>query len=216
MRADLRARERPVRGSGRVAFFCFWAGTFASFSGCAPSQKAPNLPAGVKEAPAPTVRELKMRSFLGGGETCFNGWDDNENALIDEGCGVEQGEVQFVIAWVEPKVDVDLYVTDPGGQIAPVDGASDLGLSRSRDCPDEKNACGGQNFENVYLEEDDIPPGKYRLRVRVETIPAELDSVNVALGVRLPDVTRAYEIAFHREGQEILLDFEVARQAKKE
>jgi hypothetical protein len=159
---------------------------------------------------------------LASGETCFNGWDDNQNTLIDEGCGVDQGEIQFMISWAEPRVDVDLYVTDPEGQIAPIDGVTDLGLSRSLDCPDEKNACAGQNFENVYLEEMDVTGGSYGVRVRVENIPAGIESVDVALGVRLPQKTESLQLTFFRPGQEVLLNFEVpqlkpdANKAKKE
>ena len=34
-----------------------------------------------------------------GPELCFNARDDNCNGIIDEGCGVSTGLVQFVIAW---------------------------------------------------------------------------------------------------------------------
>jgi len=41
-----------------------------------------------------------------GPELCFNATDDNCNGIIDEGCGLRTGLVQFAIAWDEPKADV--------------------------------------------------------------------------------------------------------------
>jgi tRNA (guanosine-2'-O-)-methyltransferase len=161
------------------------------------------------------VREVSVTG-LSNAETCFNAIDDNQNLLIDEGCGVDQGQIQFVIAWPEPEADVDLYVTDPDGEIAPVDGATQLGLVRSLDCPDEKNICSGQNYENVYLEEDDPPPGTYRVRVRVERIPEGVKVLEVSMGVRLPTATIANEILLHAEGQEVVLSFSVAGDEDKD
>src|SRR6476646_1404627 len=63
-----------------------------------------------------------------GPERCFDATDDNCNGIIDEGCGVETGAVQFVIAWEPPGVDVDLLVTDPAGELAEVGRPLSSGL----------------------------------------------------------------------------------------
>src|SRR5687767_1469645 len=50
-----------------------------------------------------------------GPELCFNANDDNCNGLIDEGCGVGTGVLQFMIAWGDSPADVDIVVIDPTG-----------------------------------------------------------------------------------------------------
>ncbi|HEX2669854.1 MAG TPA: hypothetical protein VHM25_03225, partial [Polyangiaceae bacterium] len=52
-----------------------------------------------------------------GPELCFNATDDNCNGIIDEGCGLHTGLVQFAIAWNEPRADVDLRLFDPSGEL---------------------------------------------------------------------------------------------------
>ncbi len=156
----------------------------------------------------PTVEAIRAHG-LGGAEICFNGLDDNGNLLIDEGCGVAQSEVQFALAWAEPTADLDLYVSDPDGQLAVADAATSLGLALSADCPKESKTCGGQNFENVYLEQPDPAPGMYRVRVRLEKIPQTSELVEATLGVRTPKGTTGHRMVFYSEGQEVFLEFEV-------
>ena len=43
-----------------------------------------------------------------GPEICFNAVDDNCNGVIDEGCGIATGPLQFTIAWGDNPADVDL------------------------------------------------------------------------------------------------------------
>src|SRR5580704_12729703 len=84
-----------------------------------------------------------------GPELCFNAVDDNCNGVIDEGCGIATGPLQFTVAWGDSPADVNLRVTDPSGDFVdddhPSNGAERLRLDR--DCP--KDACYGQNIENV-------------------------------------------------------------------
>ena len=51
-------------------------------------------------------------------EKCFDAHDDNCNGVIDEGCGLHTGILQFAIAWEAVEADVDLNVYDPSGEIA--------------------------------------------------------------------------------------------------
>jgi tRNA (guanosine-2'-O-)-methyltransferase len=119
-----------------------------------------------------------------GPEICFNARDDNCNGVIDEGCGLHTGILQFVIAWDAAEADVDLNVFDPGGEIARVGEATSSGLMKDRDCP-RGTECQGQNVENVYLAEGDPRKGHYRVVVHLEKLNGATAPVRVRLGVRL-------------------------------
>ncbi|HEY4157348.1 MAG TPA: hypothetical protein VGM29_04595 [Polyangiaceae bacterium] len=124
-----------------------------------------------------------------GPELCFNGTDDNCNGIIDEGCGVRTGLVQFVIAWNEPRADVDLRVTDPNGELVEVGRTAQSGLVKERDCPGRSGECHGQNYENVYLESGDPLRGEYRVRVRLEALNGENPPIVVSFGARVGQKT---------------------------
>jgi tRNA (guanosine-2'-O-)-methyltransferase len=143
-----------------------------------------------------------------GPETCFDARDDNCNGIIDEGCGVRTGIVQFVIAWNKPAADVDLDVTDPGGELAGVGRPTQSGLVKERDCPGTGSDCQGQNLENVYLEDGDAPRGKYRVRVRLEKLGGENPPVLVTLGARVGPKTYAleFELSAIEEERELTIE----------
>src|SRR5205823_13286960 len=87
-----------------------------------------------------------------GPELCFNANDDNCNGVIDEGCGVATGVLQFMVAWGDSPADVDIAVTDPNAARVTRDGSrtTPSGLLLEKNCPDD--GCHQQNAENVYFE----------------------------------------------------------------
>jgi hypothetical protein len=127
-------------------------------------------------------------------ERCFDARDDNCNGIIDEGCGVNTGLVQFAIAWDEPNADVDLNVTDPDGELVEVGRVTQNGLTKERDCPGRHSECRGQNLENVFLEDGDATRGEYRVRIRLEKLGGEEPPVHVTLGARVGPKTYAFEL----------------------
>lgn len=151
-----------------------------------------------------------------GSEICFNALDDNGNSLIDEGCGVAQGQVQISLAWSEPSADVDLHVADPDGEYALEGEATELGLVLTADCPHHDSACHAQSYENVHMEGTSVAPGLYFARVRVEALPEGTNELQVNLGVREPGGTRAYTVMMNRVGQEATLSFQVSGEKKPE
>jgi tRNA (guanosine-2'-O-)-methyltransferase len=114
-----------------------------------------------------------------GPELCFNAVDDNCNGVIDEGCGIGTGFLQFTIAWGQSPANVDLFVTDPAGtKVGKANRTSESGLRYERDCPTE--GCHKQNLENVFFE--GVEPARGRYVVDVVLIDSN--------GGDLPVVTR--------------------------
>jgi tRNA (guanosine-2'-O-)-methyltransferase len=127
-------------------------------------------------------------------EVCGNASDDNRNGLIDEGCGLSRGLVQFLAGWSASKADVDLRVVDPNGELIEVGRVARSGLTKDRDCPGRGTECQGRNLENVYLAEGEPLKGEYRLRLRLESLGGESPPIRVKVGARLGAYSRSYEV----------------------
>ncbi len=213
MSAARQKSKRSFQFGGAASLCLLFAG---GIFGCAAKAKNTSLPdSGEVIFAEAVVTPLESLGVSGGAEICFNALDDNGNRLIDEGCGVPQGQIQVMLAWQSPGVDLDLYVTDPNGEIAVHQAATRSGLTRTSDCPDPESDCHSQNYEGVYLEEADMLPGRYQVRVRLEERPADGSPLIASLGVRQPLETKAYRLEFSQEGQEALLTFEVAGDEKR-
>jgi hypothetical protein len=130
-----------------------------------------------------------------GPELCFNANDDNCNGIIDEGCGVGTGVLQFTIAWGDSPADLDLAVVDPNGarihkgNRSPGSG----GLQLERNCPDD--GCHGQNVENVFFEGNEPPKGKYVVEVKLADPKGAELPVKAHLSARVGGRTYAMELA---------------------
>lgn len=158
---------------------------------------------------APGTPELSVVSpSFDVSEVCENAYDDNDNGFINEGCNEPQGELHVVIAWQGPS-EIDLFVFDPSGAVAPLGGTSALGLSRTQDCPGQGSTCQGHQRESVVLDGEELAPGRYLILVRAVGLGAP--RVNVELGVRSPEGTRAYRVSFSRPGTEVTLELEVPK-----
>src|SRR5262245_25227827 len=119
-----------------------------------------------------------------GPEICFDARDNNCNGVIDEGCGLRTGLLQFVIAWEAAEADVDLNVYDPSQELTRVGDATSGGLQKDRDCQ-RAGECQGQNVENVYLVDGEPRKGKYKVVVHLEKLNGATPPVRARLGVRM-------------------------------
>ncbi len=162
-------------------------------TGCIDVAKPPNDGLNPRDVATPDGSRLEQACTPSGVEQCFDAIDNNCNGVIDEGCGVHSGILQFTIAWDAPDADVDLNVTDAGGEAAQAGEPTLGGLLKDRDCPKASGECMGQNVENVYLVEAEPQRGRYRVVVRLEKLGTATPPVNVHLGVRIGQ--RSY--AFH-------------------
>jgi hypothetical protein len=160
-------------------------------AGCGASKPRPSsslAPSSTSDAP------LTNATTATAPEVCANAADDNQNGLIDEGCGLSLGLVQFLAGWSATKADVDLRVVDPNGELIEVGRVARSGLTKDRDCPGRGSECQGKNLENVYLAEGEPLKGEYRLRLRLESLGGEAPPIRVTLGARLGRASHSYEV----------------------
>jgi tRNA (guanosine-2'-O-)-methyltransferase len=114
--------------------------------------------------------------------------DDNCNGVIDEGCGVCTGLLQFTIAWGSSPADIDILVTDPlGARVFEGNRASPAGLRLDHDCPGE--GCSGQNIENVCYEGTDPARGRYSVEAKLAEVRGAATPVKVRMGARVGNRT---------------------------
>jgi hypothetical protein len=164
----------------------------------------------VRRIDVPTGVVLDRACTPTGPERCFDARDDNCNGIIDEGCGIPTGLVQFMIAWEDAAADVDLEVTDPNGELVEVGQPNRAGFFKERDCPGRSDDCHGQNFENVYLTDGaELLRGAYRVRVRLERLGTEEPPIRVQLGARVGPRSYAAALLLARTEDVVELTFEL-------
>lgn len=162
-------------------------------------------PVDVKKVEAPPDLELVTACVPTGMELCFDALDNNCNGVIDEGCGLNTGLLQFTIAWSQSEADVDLVVDAP--KSSGDDEGGDVGLARDRDCPND--GCYGQNVENVYLTDGRPRRGAYRVVVRLAELPDDDEPVKVRLSARIGQRHYTTEIILDHSGDERELSFKL-------
>ena len=146
-----------------------------------------------------------------GPELCFNAVDDNCNGVIDEGCGVCTGDLQFTIAWGDSAANVDLLVTDPSGAVVDTQHrATASGLTLDHDCPSDKDPCNGQNIENVCRNGADPPKGLYVVKLKLVDLMGAAAPVLVRFGGRVGSRSFGADTELSRAGEEkTILSYEL-------
>jgi hypothetical protein len=151
-----------------------------------PAPKTPALDFAASSLVAPTGAQLEQACTPTGAELCFNAVDDNCNGVIDEGCGLDTGLLQFTIAWSASAADVNLSLTAPGDEHLPNgrERSTKSGFHLDRDCPGD-DGCGGQNVENVYFDGSEPPRGSYAVDITLADLHGAESPVQVHFGARL-------------------------------
>ena len=155
-----------------------------------PKTAAPLAPKNIK---SPDGESLEAACTPSGVEICFDARDNNCNGVIDEGCGLHSGVLQFAIAWDSSEADVDLQVTDTQGEQARMGETTADGLMKDRECPAD-GACYGQNIENVFLADGDAKRGKYKVVVHLVDLNGAAAPVKVQLSVRVGQKTYSSKV----------------------
>jgi hypothetical protein len=157
------------------------------------SQAAAPEPFVLRDALAPDGVPLTMACTPSGAELCFDATDNNCNGVIDEGCGVDTGPLQFAISWPEGS-DVDLEVYDPSGNLAKPGERTEGALAKDRDCGRPQSSCHGQNMENVYFVGARPPAGRYRIEIKLDKPDDVRFPVKVRFGGRIGGKTFALDV----------------------
>ena len=170
-------------------FFLIWHVLFCAIAigGCLPVVPAgkPKGDFDVRDVTTSEGMSLERACLPSGVEKCFDAYDNNCNGIIDEGCGLHTGVLQFTIAWQEAAADIDLNVNGPDNDLARFDKPNQSGLLKDRDCPGADNQCYGQNVENVFLAEGRPRRGRYRVVVRLEDLHDASGPIKVRLSARI-------------------------------
>ncbi len=179
--------------------------------GCRPPLPPPRAEAApaARLAAAPAGVDVDATCTPTGVERCFDAVDDNCNGVIDEGCGLHTGLVQFAAAWSAP-ADVDLVVTDPAGQTPRPGEATASGVRMDRACSGrEGDGCHGQSLENVFYDGEGPPPrGTWRVVVRLARLDQATPPVLVRLGARVGGRSFDAKVALAASGDERAFAFE--------
>ncbi|HZU85782.1 MAG TPA: MopE-related protein [Polyangiaceae bacterium] len=144
---------------------------------------------------APTGADLAAACTPTGPELCFNAIDDNCNGVIDEGCGLDTGVLQFTIAWAATQADVNLALVTPQGERVPDERtrSTPSGFHLDRDCPAD-DACNGQNVENVHFDGFEPPRGRYTVEIALVDPHGADPPVRVRFGARLGSRTVGFDV----------------------
>ncbi|MEM6954484.1 MAG: putative metal-binding motif-containing protein [Myxococcota bacterium] len=115
-------------------------------------------------SPAEGASEARGPCEAGADEVC-NALDDNCDGVIDEGCGLETGQLQITATW-NTGADIDLYVVDPAEEVLSFQrrrslSGGHLDHDARGDCREGQR---NERLENAVWASD-APTGTYRVQL---------------------------------------------------
>lgn len=113
-------------------------------------------------------------------EQCFNAQDDDCDGLIDEGCGLPDGEIGLYAAWDDNPAAIDWALYLPSGNRVDPKSREAGGFRYVKDCP---SGCYDQNHE-VLIGTGAMAKGTYRAELRLRGPNDAALPVLVQLGLR--------------------------------
>lgn len=141
-----------------------------------------------------------------GVERCFNATDDDCNGLIDEGCGLPDGDVALLAAWDDNPASIDWVLFLPGGKKLDKQSKRVGAFRYAKDCPD---GCFGQNVEAIVAAEGPPAPGAYRAELRLRSaIGAELP-VHVHVALRFGTRVEQADVTFDLDHETRVMTFQL-------
>jgi len=172
-----------------------------------PEGAAPGASLSAQRLTPPMGVTLVMACTPTGPELCFNAIDDNCNGVIDEGCGVSTGVLQFMIAWGDGKTDMDILLEGPNGVKITPQVPSKGGFKLDHDCPRD---CGNvQNIENIFFEGLEPPRGHYTVEVKLTEIAGGDLPMKVRFGARVGSRTFGADLSFAQVGEKKSFGFDL-------
>ena len=187
---DPRVVRRTLCGAA-----CAVAGTLAC--GPPPTAKAPPSRRAVEATGLAASQGVSLAQACTptGPELCFNAVDDNCNGVVDEGCGLQTGVLQFVVAWGASPADVNLVLVTPQNERIPEERARSTasGFHLDRDCPAD-DGCNGQNVENIYFDGSEPPRGRYTVEILLADLHGVEPPVKAHFGARLGSRTVGFDV----------------------
>jgi tRNA (guanosine-2'-O-)-methyltransferase len=164
---------------------------------CGPSMpaKAPGTSVQATNLTPPPGTTLVQACTPTGPELCFNAIDDTCTGVIDEGCGVQTGTLQFAIAWSAATADVNITLVTPAHERVPNERTRSTasGFHLDRDCPADEG-CNGQNVENIFFDGIQPPPGHYMVEITLVDPHGADAPVKVRFGARLGARTVGFDV----------------------
>jgi tRNA (guanosine-2'-O-)-methyltransferase len=141
-----------------------------------------------------------------GVERCFNATDDDCNGLVDEGCGLPDGDVALLAAWDDNPAALDWVLYLPGGKKLDKVSKRTGAFRYVKDCPE---SCFGQNVDAIVSSEGTPARGTYRAELRLKTAVGAEMPVHVHLALRFGSRVESAELTFDLDHEMRAVTFEL-------
>lgn len=179
---------------------------------CLPPPEPPGAadPPGMRAVQVRGVKLEGQRAALAaacvkrGLEQCFNATDDDCNGLVDEGCGIPDGDLALIAAWDDNPANLDWTLFMPNGKRLDKAHKQQGAFRYVKDCPE---GCQGQNVEAIVAD-GALEPGSYRAELRLKSANGEVP-VRVRVAARFGTRVEQGEAELTLDRDVVILTFQL-------